>query len=1013
MHRISTKRLTAYVVSLASSLALIGSPALSSAQEAAARAATRPVKSTAAQSAPKTPDARAAGFKKTAVRKNSSGAATTPISGTVRDGSGHAWPLAARLEFTSAVSEPLDVDTDPVTGQYQADLLPGVDYTVVVTARVPGYDAGAGAFTTDDAPLVRDWALKVEAAGCTALGYEKSGFTPVFSESFDAGVLPEGWSVEQGASAVKWTIASGVDPCGLFEGNETGGAGPYALVNSNCDSDHGADDDTSLITPSVNASQLPSVAAQWANDYRDGFDAFGSAADVDVSVDGGATWTNVWEHTGSDLRGPGNVFAGLTGAAGHEDVKVRFHYTGYWGWWWQVDDVLIGEPLCTPVAGGLIVGNASDGNTGFALGGATVANEADASSTTTSPDGLYALFSPTGLQSLVASAPGYAPDAESATVVSNDTVRRDFVLQAARLDASPRPVAALIGPNDTTDKVLTLANSGVPAAAYKVLEFNVPLHENVTSGFVSQAERLRALARVPMDGKQRNDRARSSEGLAPRGSVRAVVTAPHVPAGASVVASYPTGILSGWGVATSGSSDVWLSNPAAFNGGDDLDYQYSNGVLTGNSIDDSGWIGSWAADGAYNPNTGMIWRVNVGGGNCLHELDPATRQATGKKICGDFSFGSQRGVAYDVTTDTYYVGGWNEGVVYHIDAEGTILDARLVELDISGLAYNPDNGHLLVMNNTGDLNDIVVLDAHDNYAVLDAYDVLDNGVPVFGDFEQAGMEFDCMGNLWMVNQITQVLYEVASSERPTCSIDVPWLTVTPAEGTVPGAASAPVVLTYNSTGLLPGLRQAHVQLVTDTPYAVEGVPVTLTVLFNDVPEGSFASNYIHGAAGAGVMRGCSFYAFCPTGVVTRADMAGYIERAIHGALAPLPAYLGGFSDVFFNSFNANYIQGLVNDGITAGCGDGTTFCPDSPNTRAQMSVFIWKARHGADAPPACTGIFADVPCPSGFAADYIEGIYNEGITAGCGGGNYCPSANISNAQMAVFLVKAFQIPYIP
>ena len=850
MHRISTKRLTACVVSLASSLALIGSSALYSAQESAARPATRPVKSSAAPTAPKTPVAKAAGVKKTAVRKRVSGAATTPISGTVRDGSGHAWPLSARLEFTSAATEPLDVDTDPVTGQYQADLVPGVDYTVVVTALVPGYDAGTEAFTTDAAPLVRDWALKVEAAGCTALGYEKSGFNPVFSESFDAGVLPEGWSVEQGASAVKWTIAAGADPCGQFEGNQTGGAGSYALVNSNCDSDHGADDDTSLVTPSVNASQLPSVAVEWANDYRDGFDAFGSSADVDLSVDGGATWTNVWEHKGSDLRGPGDVFTGLTGAAGHEDVRIRFHYTGYWGWWWQVDDVRIGEPFCTPVAGGLIVGNAIDGNTGTALFGATVANEADASSTTTSRDGLYVLFSPAGSQNLTASAPGYAPAAESATVLGNDTVRRDFVLQAARLDASPRPVAAVIGPNDTTDRTLTLSNSGQPAATYKILEFNVPLQENLTAGFVSQVQRLRALARLPMDGKRRNDRARSSEGLAPRSDVRAALTVPHVPAGASVVASYPTGILSGWGVATSGSSDVWLSNPKVFNfGGDDRDYQYSNGALTGNTIDDSGWIGSWAADGAYNANTGMIWRVNVGGGNCLHELDPATRQATGKKICGDFSFGSQRGVAYDVTTDTYYVGGWNEGVIYHVDAQGTILDALFVDLDISGLAYNPDNGHLLVMNNTDTLNDIVVLDAHDNYAVLDAYDVLDNGVPVFGDFEQAGMEFDCLGNLWVVNQVTQVLYEVASSERPTCSIDVPWLTVAPAEGAVPGSGSAPVVLTYNSTGLLPGLRQAHVQFLTDTPYTVEGVPVTLTVLFNDVPEGSFAWNYMYGAAG--------------------------------------------------------------------------------------------------------------------------------------------------------------------
>ena len=54
-----------------------------------------------------------------------------------------------------------------------------------------------------------------------------------------------------------------------------------------------------------------------------------------------------------------------------------------------------------------------------------------------------------------------------------------------------------------------------------------------------------------------------------------------------------------------------------------------------------------------------------------------------------------------------------------------------------------------------------------------------------------------------------------------------------------------------------------------------------------------------------------------------------------------------------------------------------------------------------------------MPCPGGFAVDYIEGIAAEGVTAGCGNGDYCPNPSITNAQMAVFLVKAFQIPYLP
>jgi len=202
---------------------------------------------------------------------------------------------------------------------------------------------------------------------------------------------------------------------------------------------------------------------------------------------------------------------------------------------------------------------------------------------------------------------------------------------------------------------------------------------------------------------------------------------------------------------------------------------------------------------------------------------------------------------------------------------------------------------------------------------------------------------------------------------------------------------------------------------TDTPGRIDPVPVDFTVLFNDVPQDNFAP-YIYGAAGAGVMPGCApqtpTFNFCPTEVVTRRSMAGFIERAVHGALTPPPVYLGEFEDVLAGSFNANYIQGLVDDAITAGCSVvPPLYCPDVPVTRAQMAVFVWKALNGSEPPPACTGVFNDVPCPSQFA-DYVEGIYNDGITAGCGGGDYCPDASITNTQMAVFLVKAFELPYL-
>jgi hypothetical protein len=59
------------------------------------------------------------------------------------------------------------------------------------------------------------------------------------------------------------------------------------------------------------------------------------------------------------------------------------------------------------------------------------------------------------------------------------------------------------------------------------------------------------------------------------------------------------------------------------------------------------------------------------------------------------------------------------------------------------------------------------------------------------------------------------------------------------------------------------------------------------------------------------------------------------------------------------------------------------------------------------APPACVpGVpFSDITCTTGFDT-WIEQFGADGITAGCGGGKYCPSSPVTRDQMAVFVEKA-------
>jgi hypothetical protein len=952
------------------------------------------------------------------------------INGVVKD-SQTGWPLYAKVTIKASGAPTFNLYTDPVTGYYAQTLVSGISYTFIVNAVPAGYLPGGGSVPLGSTRLAPDatvvnWNLDADPVVCTAPGYAFTTQVGHLFEDFESGHKPTGWTQTNFSNAGLWRFPTSTDECG--RDNMTGGTGGFAIADSDCDGL--VQDDVALNTPPLDLSAASTAQLQFNSDYFD----LGSVADADISTDG-VNWTNVWERAGSDDRGPSLQTIDITSlAAGQSRVQARFHFQGFWAWWWEIDNVDLGDPeapiapppSCIAGTGGLVVGNVTSANTGVGLNGATVANMTSGGSVKTfatpddpnQPDGLYILYSDSGSNDLQASLSLYGSDQHTVVVIPGNTVRQNFVLQSGDVSANPTRFDARVNPGGAQNMQMTLSNTGGAQAGFQILELNAPASTNHTSGFASGKLRQEALARLH-DKSQST--ARSARGLAPL---------PNAPrsnrtlAVGDVLASYPSDITYGWGVASSGVN-FWLSNLGAA-GGDDKDYEYDSttGAQTGNVQPDSfAGGGNWAADGAFDPITGTFWRVLVGGDNCIYEVNP-TSGPTGNKICGSpWANISQRGLAYDIVNNAFFVGGWNEGIVYHIDSSGNVIDSASVGLPISGLAYSAQNGHLLVMSNQAGAPDVTVLDALNNYAVLGTF-FIGGSSPVMTAYGQAGMEFDCAGNLWVIDQNTQTVYQVDSGENVACAVDIPWLSENPTEGTLGAGAghngassSQPVALDFEAGTLLPGLRQAQLQVKTDTPVAVPAVPVTLTVRFLDVPDNDQFQAFIYGAAGQGVMFGgtpvCSDELhFCPNGVVTRADMAGYLFRAIHGLNTPPPVYQNIFADVHFNDYNAFYIQGIYNDGITAGCGDGTIYCPNAPNTRAQMSVFIWKGQHGSTPPPACTGVFTDVPCPSLFA-DYIEGLFNEGVTAGCGNNNFCPNNNITNGQMAVFLVKGFNIPYLP
>ena len=180
--------------------------------------------------------------------------------------------------------------------------------------------------------------------------------------------------------------------------------------------------------------------------------------------------------------------------------------------------------------------------------------------------------------------------------------------------------------------------------------------------------------------------------------------------------------------------------------------------------------------------------------------------------------------------------------------------------------------------------------------------------------------------------------------------------------------------------------------------------------FGDVPFSYWSYENIEKLLESGITTGCGDGNYCPGDTVTRAQMAVFLERGLQGSDFTPPAASGVFEDVALDYWAAAWIEQFYQDGITKGCDtDPLSYCPEQQVTRAEMAIFLLRAKYGSSySPPTATGVFSDVS--SGYwAADWIEQLYAEGITTGCGDSplRFCPDDSVTRDQMAAFLVRTF------
>jgi type VII secretion-associated serine protease mycosin len=103
-------------------------------------------------------------------------------------------------------------------------------------------------------------------------------------------------------------------------------------------------------------------------------------------------------------------------------------------------------------------------------------------------------------------------------------------------------------------------------------------------------------------------------------------------------------------------------------------------------------------------------------------------------------------------------------------------------------------------------------------------------------------------------------------------------------------------------------------------------------------EGNKHEDRINRLAQSKITSGCSDTRFCPSGAVTRAQMASFLARALN---LP-PATKDWFVDDETSKHESN-INRMREAGITWGCSLENSFCPDGLVTREQMAAFLHRA----------------------------------------------------------------------
>jgi hypothetical protein len=804
------------------------------------------------------------------------------LTGTVIDGTpgGHAWPLYARVE-ADYNSGHLTAFTNPLDGSYSLNLLQSTPYTIRVNALLPGYEILTQVLITPlQVAAMQDFQLLRDLQYCNAGGYQADALVTEDFE-YDGG----GFSTSVAGSAqTSWAYGMPVSgPLAAHSGN--------LVWATSLDGDYYNYEDGYLVSPVIDLSAYTGgpVYLKWWEwlQSESGYDW----ADVEISPDGGINWSDpihgpfagdvALKWSPRTLRIPAEYVTAL--------FRMRFHFTSDMSLTapgWYIDDFSI-EYGCDAVSGGFLVGSVEDLNTGEPLPGARVSMpghpEFNALAVETPdddllPDAIYALFSPINGPSDFSADMfnGYQTQTLSGEIFMEGITQLDFSLSAGRLSIQPSFAELLLAPNATGLISLALSNMGSAGVEYAITEYRasapiagagVPLGTSwigdyKSNGLVTDLGGKKILSGAPLGSPAAVIDKRlplpwitiSTEPKPVARSAGAIVNGLfYVIGGENNTTSPPPSIqiynpeTRIWTLIEYGMSEP-ITNHCLAVAGDDIympgGYQVFEGHPYTRLMVYSTTTQTWteiASDPLPARRYGSacaFWggRLYVIAGlddaHVMHaqlwEYDPALPAGMRWTVKSSLPEASGFGAAISGAEGIYYAGmlGLDEtdkATVYRYDP---ILDAWH---SLPPLHFPRAGAGIWMFGNT-------LLVGGGGWSVyhtsVESYDLSqgDTGVWEFSNpLVQGRRTFaygtDASGYLYAAGGWTRAV--LAHAELMPLPIDIPWLQVTPASGSIAVGASHDITVEMDGAGMGPGRYSGLLVIPDDTPYLRVLVPVLM------------------------------------------------------------------------------------------------------------------------------------------------------------------------------------------